>query len=413
LDLWEVTISGKTLKKDYDKNEKNQSSKRMKIIQIILLTQLVLLLAQCKDLPTRNTNEPNKEQRLPGPPPFARVKSPEINADSTITFRIWAPKASEVKLQCAALIGDQSDIMEQFNEEYWRITVKPVTSGLFYYKFLVDGVQTPDPLNALTSGNSSIITIHGKETEFFSARNIPHGIIHKHFYHNPAIEAIRSCQVYIPAEYNTQPGKRYPVLFLFHGSGGTEESWFTRGKANVILDNLIAENKAKPMIVVTPYGHTVEPGTNNWPFVQEQGDVVEDFNEVLIPLLKSNYRISDHSDNWALAGSSMGGYHTLKIGLNRLDQFGNLGSFSWGGGQDFFEENAPHVLTHPEQVNQRLNCFYMACGRDDFLFGRTEKMDSLLSSLGIAHTFYVTEGGHNIRNWRKFLYQYAQIIFRE
>ena len=109
----------------------------------------------------------------------------------------------------------------------------------------------------------------------------------------------------------------------------------------------------------------------------------------------------------------MGGYHTLKIGLNHLDQFGNLGPFSWGGGREFFEENAPHVLMNPEQINQKLSTFFIACGRDDFLFGGPEKMDSLLTGLGIKHSFYALEGGHTMRNWRQFLYQYAQIIFQD
>jgi len=350
---------------------------------------------------------------MPGPPPFARVKSPEFNADSTITFRIWAPKATDVKLQCAALIGDQSDIMERFDREYWHITVKPVKSGIFYYKFIVDGVQVPDPVNAITSGNSSIIVIHGKETEMYRVRNIPHGIIHKHLYHNPTIEAVRSVHVYTPAEYENHPDDKYPILFLLHGSGETDEFWIREGKANIILDNLIADHKAKPMIVVTPYGHTVEPGTYGWPFVQEQGDFVQDFTEVLLPFLKSKYRISDYTKDWALAGFSMGGYHALKIGLNQLDQFGNIGPFSWGGNHEFFENNAPHVLLDPDMVNEKLKTFFIACGEDDFLYRNVEKMDSLLSCSGIEHTFYVTDGGHNIKSWRKFLYLFAQNIFQE
>lgn len=385
----------------------------MKCLRFFILTILVLLSGNCRQPSTHIANEPNNEQRMPGPPPFARVKSPEFNTDGTITFRIWAPEAREVQLQCALLIGDQSDMMERFDEEYWRITIHPATSGLFRYKFIVDGVQTPDPLNSMTSGNSSIITVHGPETDFFKVRDVPHGIIHRHYYHNPFIEAVRSCHVYTPAEYRIHPHKRYPVLILFHGSGGTDESWFREGKANMILDNLIAANKARPMIVVTPYGHTVEPGTHGWPFVQEQGDFIQDFNEVLIPFLTSHYRISDNPHKWALAGFSMGGYHTLKIGLNKLDQFGNLGPFSWGGGEDFFENHAPHVMNDPEQVNQKLDVFFMACGKDDFLFKGQQEMDSLLTDLGIMHSFHVTDGGHHMRNWRKFLYHYAQIIFQD
>ena len=385
----------------------------MKLVIQLLLIVLALLSCRTHHSGNENRDKPEKEQLLPGPPPFARVKSPEFNPDSTITFRIWAPGATDVKLQCAALIGDQSDIMERFNGEYWRITIKPVTSGIFYYQFMVDGVQVPDPLNALTKVNSSIITVHGKETEMYRVRNIPHGIIHKHLYHNPAIEAVRSCQVYTPAEYENQPDGTYPVLFLLHGSGGTDESWFREGKANIILDNLIADHKARPMIVVTPYGHTVEPGTHGWPFVEEQGDFTRDFTEVLIPFLKSKYRISDDPEDWALAGFSMGGYHTLKIGLNQLDQFGNLGPFSWGGNQEFFKENAPHVLTDPEKVNEKLNTFFIACGEEDFLFRNVEKMDSLLTCSGIEHTFYATDGGHTMANWRKFMYLFAQNIFQE
>ena len=352
-----------------------------------------------------------KQTRMSGPPPFARVKSPETNPDGTITFRIWAPKADEVKLQCAGLLGKQSDQMERFDEEYWRITVKPVKSGQFRYKFMIDGVQTPDPVNPLTIGTSSVILVPGVETEFFTAQNVPHGSIHRHFYHNPAIKAVRSVHVYTPPGYEDDSEKTWPVLFLFHGSGGTDESWFRIGKANVILDNLISKGLARPMIVVAPFGHTVEPGTHGWPFVQEQGNFVQDFTEVLLPFLNARYRISAESKDRALAGFSMGGYHTLKIGLNRSD-FGNLGPFSWGGGKKFFEENALHVLKQPEEINRRTQTFFIACGRDDFLFKGAKDLDMVLTDLGIEHTFFVSDGGHDMANWRKYLFEYAQVLFR-
>lgn len=354
-----------------------------------------------------------KQKRTAGPPPFAKFKSPEFNEDGSITFRIWAPKASEVKLQCAALLGEQSDQMEQFDEEYWRITVKPVRSGKFRYKFLVDGVQTPDPVNSLTVGTSSVVLVPGKETKFFKVRKVPHGTVHRHFYHNPAIEAVRSVSVYTPPGYDDHPDQAWPILFLFHGSGGTDESWFRVGYANVILDNLIAKGKARPMIVVAPFGHTVEPGTHGWPFVQEQGDFVQDFIEVLMPYLEKHYRISNDPKKRALAGYSMGGYHTLKIGLNNLNQFGNLGPFSWGRGQKFFKEHAPRVLNHPKKVRDQIETFFIACGRDDFLFKGPQEMDAFLSDRSIKHIFFVTDGGHDMANWRKFLYEYAQLLFQD
>ena len=347
-----------------------------------------------------------KQQRMAGPPPHARVKSPEVNEDGTITFCIWAPKASEVKLQCARLLGGQSNQMERFDDEYWRITVKPSGSGQFRYKFIVDGVQTPDPVNALNIGISSVVLVPGEETAFFTARHVPHGVVHRHFYQNPTIEAVRSVHVYTPPGYDQQSQQTWPVLFLFHGSGGTDESWFRVGKANVILDNLIARGLAKPMIVVAPFGHTVEPGTHGWPFVQEQGDFVQDFTELLLPFLHSKYRISSAAQDRALAGFSMGGYHTLKIGLNRVD-FGHLAPLSWGRGRQFLEEHAPHVLKRPEALDRRIETFFIACGRDDFLFKGASELDAILTELNIEHRFVSSDGGHDMTNWRKYLYEYA------
>ncbi len=356
--------------------------------------------------------EAAKQKRMAGPPPYARVKSPEVHADGTISFRIWAPEAMEVTLQCAALLGEQSDQLERFDDEYWRITVKPVRSGQFRYKFLVDGVQTTDPVNSLTIGKSSVLWVPGEETAFFTARQVPHGTVHRHFYHNPTIESVRSVHVYTPPGYEDHPGRTWPVLFLFHGSGGTDESWFRIGKAHVILDNLIAEGKAKPMIVVAPFGHTVEPGTHGWPFVREQGDFVQDFTEVLLPYLQQHYRLSEKPQERALTGFSMGGYHTLKIGLNRKD-FGSLAPFSWGGGKKFLQENAAHVLQHPKEIDERIETLFLACGRDDFLFRGVSEMDAILTDLGIQHTFLKSDGGHDMTNWRKYLYEYAQLLFQD
>jgi enterochelin esterase family protein len=391
---------------------KTERMKPQFFIPVLLITFLIFYTG-CLSDNRGNDESGKKEELMHGPPPFARVKSPEFNEDGTITFRIWAPKATEVRLQCSGILGDQTDLLEKFNEEYWRISLKPLKSGLFQYKFMVDGVQTADPVNPLSHGSSSLILVSGIETEFFTARNVPHGSIHRHFYHNPEIEAIRSVSIYTPPGYSDNPDRAYPVLFLLHGSGGTDESWMKEGKANIILDNLIADGMAEPMIVVAPFGHTVDPGTHGWPFVQEQGDFIQDCLEILLPFVKERYRLSMDSKEWAIAGFSMGGFHALKIGLNNLDQFGNIGPFSWGGDRSFFEKNAPQTLDHPEKVNEKLSTFYIACGKDDFLLKRTMKIDTILNDLGIEHTFYVSEGGHEMTNWRKYLHLYAQLLFQD
>jgi len=266
-------------------------------------------------------------------------------------------------------------------------------------------------VNPLTIGTASVVLVPGEETKFFTVREVAHGTLHRHFYHNPAIRAVRSVTVYTPPGYADHAQRKYPVLFLFHGSGGTDESWFRSGHANIILDNLIAEGKAKPMILAAPFGHTVEPGTHGWPFVQEQGDFIGDFTDLLLPFLQSKYRISKSAADRALAGFSMGGFHTLKIGLNNLDRFTHLGCFSWAGGAAFFEEHVPLFLQQPEKIDNQLEIFYLACGRDDFLFRASQQMDSLLSELKIDHAFFVSDGGHEMANWRKFLYHYAQRLF--
>jgi len=170
---------------------------------------------------------------------------------------------------------------------------------------------------------------------------------------------------------------------------------------------------AQPMILVMPYGHTVEPGTNNWPFVQERGDFISDFIKDLIPYVEKNYRISGQAKNRALAGFSMGGYHTLKIGLNHPEMFGNLGVFSWGAGRDWLAEHAPSMITGPDKQALQFELFQLACGKDDFLIQGARDLDAALTGLNIEHDFTVSDGGHSMFNWRKYLYRLTQELFRE
>jgi enterochelin esterase-like enzyme len=346
-----------------------------------------------------------------GPPPYAWVKSPEEHPNGMVSFRIWAPNATAVTLEAGELIGDQPNALKKYDEENWSVTVRPKEAGLFQYRFSIDGVPTIDPVNSWTSGNDSLIFVPGKEADFFSRKHVPQGALH--FYYNPSIEAVRRVTVYTPPGYFEDGEKTYPVMFLLHGSGCTDASWTEIGMANVIVDNLIAAGLAKPMILVMPYGHTVEPGTHGWPFVQEQGDFVQDFTQVLLPWLKQQYHLSSESKDWAMAGFSMGGYHTLKIGLNQLAQFGHLGVFSWGGGRDFFQEHAPQVLTEPQAVDRHLQTWFIACGTGDFLFRGASEMSKTLADVHIEHSFHSSEGGHSMANWRRYLYQFAQMVSQD
>jgi enterochelin esterase family protein len=340
------------------------------------------------------------------------ANSPEYHDDGTVSFRIWAPKAARVTLE-SELLENRPNELVKGEDDMWSITLLPLKAGLYKYRFLVDGVITVDPTNSLTDGVNNLIFIKGDEADFYTARHVPHGSVHLDYYHSKSLGIDRPVHVYTPPGYAADEDRTYPVLFLFHGSGGTDRSWIDMGKANVILDNLIADGLAIPMIVVTPFGHTVEPGTSGWPFVQERGDFAEDFMNDLVPFVEEQYRVSSRAQGRALAGFSMGGYHTLKIGLKHLKDFDFLGVFSWGPNMEYIEENEPGFFDNLDSMNRSLQLLWIACGREDFLFRGVTEFDALLSERGVDHTFFVSEGGHSMTNWRRYLYDFAQLIFRD
>jgi len=377
----------------------------------LLFVYLLLLLQHFPPVQNSFSAQPDQQHHMG--PPFLRVNSPEFNSDSTITFRIWAPNAGEIKLDSPELLNGQPDSLTKQDDGVWSITVKPAKAGLYEYLFLVDGVRTVDPKYIVTYQNANLLFVPGKEADFYTLKNVPHGAVQQHFYFSKSINTVRRVHIYMPPGYENNPEKNYPVLYLFHGSGGMDDSWIQTGRANVILDNLIALGLAQPMILVMPYGHTVEPGTSGWPFVQEKGDFISDFINDLVPFVEKNLRISKHAKNRALAGFSMGGYHTLKIGLNHTDLFGNLGVFSWGAGRDWFAEHVPSVIAGPDKQAPQFEQFRLVCGKDDFLIQGARDLDAALTGLNIKHTFIVSDGGHSMFNWRMYLYRFAQVLFRE
>jgi enterochelin esterase-like enzyme len=376
-----------------------------------LSLSLILLIIFLFQAPDFLFSQENKQQRV-GPPSWTMANSPEIHSDGTVSFRIWAPEAGEVKMESELLEGQYS-LLTKGDNNIWSIQVTPSKAGLFKYRFLVDDVITVDPTNDITDATWNLIFIKGDEADFYTVKEVPHGVIHQHFYHSKYLNSERPFHIYTPPDYYSNSQKKYPVLFLLHGSGGTDASWIKMGKANVILDNLVAAGKAKSMIVILPYGHTVEPGTSGWPFVREKGDFIKDFFDELLPVAEKLYRISNQPKDRAIAGFSMGGYHSLKIGLNHLDQFDYVGIFSWGAGRKWLAENAPQTIINPENVNLNLKLLWIACGKNDFLFKNVQDLDETLTELDINHTFVVNDGGHSMINWRHYLYQFAQLLFKE
>ncbi len=346
-----------------------------------------------------------------------QLKSPEVHSDGRVTFRLRAPAARAVSVR-----GDWDDNgwrHEMANDGgVWSATTPAMAPDMYSYSFDVDGVRLPDPRNpvikpASNGGPVSLVDVPGARAAYQAIRAVPHGAAHVHYYSSQATGGLRRLHVYTPPGYETG-GARYPVLYLLHGSGDSDAEWLTVGRAGIILDNLIAEGKAKPMIVAMPDGHPVSPMAGQ----EMRGRNTELFTADLMgdamPLVEKLYRASGKREDRALAGLSMGGGQTLAAGLANLDRFSHLGVFS-SGVRDAadFESRHGAVLGAPAKTNARLKLFWIGCGIKDT--GAMPGLKTLRASLdghGIKYTYRESESGHNWRQWRLYLSEFAPSLFR-
>ncbi|HEX4948644.1 MAG TPA: alpha/beta hydrolase-fold protein, partial [Blastocatellia bacterium] len=340
------------------------------------------------------------------PPPDGLV-SPEVHADGKVTFRIRAPKAAEV-----TLFGDWMPVgskhpMTKDAEGVWSTTISGIEATIHLYSFTVDGVTMADPVNPRIKlrqrTSASLVEIPAKGAPW-EVRDVPHGSVDVNWLRTPVINGeTRQVFVYLPPGYEKNPKQRYPVLYLLHGSGDTAESWTQVGATNLILDNLIAEKKAKPMIVLMPLGHAVPFGSpreiavRNVPLMEEY--VLKD----LMPWAEAKYRIASGRQDRAMAGLSMGGGQTFAIGFGHLDLFSAIGVFSSAPGQDWATKNKA-VLEDAKSTNAKLNVFWYGVGDKDPVFTRAKEASDLFNKHQIRHTFRVYEGGlHTWPIWRRCL----------
>ena len=332
-----------------------------------------------------------------------RIISPEVKNDRTVTFRFVAPQAHQVLVAVEYLDGLRP--LRLGENGIWEITLGPFAQELYSYNFVVDGVAMIDPRNPVikigTGTTNSLLDIPGQPPLFFNERPVPHGTIHLHRYDSKTLGITRGLNVYTPPDYDLNPKQKYAVLYLLHGAGDNERGWSTIGRANVILDNLIAEKKSVPMIIVMPDGHA--PPTDGI-----ENSFHEDLVSDIIPYVEANYRIKADAGNRALAGLSMGGFQTLDIGISHQDLFGWIGVFS-GGINDTYERTHGEFL---DSANKNLNLFWIGIGKTDFLWERNENLLKLLQGKKVKHTFRLTEGGHTWKNWRSYLHEFAQLIFQ-
>jgi enterochelin esterase family protein len=341
----------------------------------------------------------------------------EVHSDRTVTFKLRAPEAADVKIS-----GDftqTAQAMTKAADGTWSLTVGPLHPAIYNYAFTVNGVRVVDPANPMLGAadrgtGSSLFEVKGDKPAPWDVQPVPHGTVHINYYVSKKFESPRMVYIYTPPGYETSTG-RYPALYLMHGAGGEESSWFAEGRANLILDNAIAEGKAKPMIVVMPYGRPSPSAMfgPNTPTPQTQGvvfpnDVVED----VIPFAEKTYRISARADDRAIAGLSMGGNQTLEVGLTHLDTFHYIGAFSPVVFNQSVEQDFKELLGDSAASNKKIKLFYIYCGKTDTLFPSIQSFSKLLDERHIHHKFIETEEWHVWRNWRDYLADFVPRLFR-
>ena len=311
--------------------------------------------------------------------------------------------------------------MEKDERGIWSLTTAPMEPDIYVYSFAVDGVRNLDLNNPLIKYNllniDSQVHVPGPLTIPWELNDVPHGELHRHFYHSKIAGDDRDFYVYTPPGYDPRSGKRYPVLYLLHGYSDDATAWSSVGMANVILDNLIARKQAKPMIIVMPLGYgTMEVVHAGWERLREAGlwqRNLEKFKGALLdevmPQAEKGYRIQSDANSRAIAGLSMGGSESLMVGLNHLERFSWVGAFSSGGLNTNYTAEFPSL---DEKANKKLKLLWIGCGEQDHLINDNEKFRDWLKSQGVQCTWVQTPGQHSFRVWRRYLAQLAPLLFQ-
>jgi enterochelin esterase-like enzyme len=351
--------------------------------------------------------------------------TPEVHADHSVTFYLYDPGAGEVGLSLDGHAGLLP--MTKDDQGVWSVTVAPMQPDLYDYIFVADGVPVLDPSNANVNPNlrspSNVFEVPGTEAEPWDVQDVSHGIVHHHFYKSAIVGDQRDFFVYTPPSYNPREHREYPVLYLLHGYTDDARGWIALGRANVILDNLIAEGKAKPIIVVMPLGYgapEIVTGSHaSFDHAALRQKNFDRFTQALltevIPQVQSMYRVSTKREDRAIAGLSMGGAESLLTGLNHIDTFAWVGSFSAGGLQPDFAEDFPALNVGSAA---RLRLLWIACGKDDRYVGKSplimlnRQLVAWLRSNNVPVTFVETPGMHEWPVWRKNLIQLSQLLFQ-
>lgn len=335
------------------------------------------------------------------------IISPQVNPDKTVTFRFLAPSAKDVKLD--AQFEKKPVPMTKDSSGIWSVTVGPVEPDMYPYHFVVDRVNVSDPNNSTIFPNegfqNSIVEITGDTPLIHTIQNVPHGTLSYRYYYSSEL-GVRPVVIYTPPGYEKNTEIKYPVLYLLHSTTDIEETWTKVGRANIILDNLIHQGKAVPMIVVMPYGRAYpiisksSGSLRTWDNMQE---FKKDFLNNLLPFVQENYRVKTDRDNRAIAGFSGGGGETLYLGLNNPDMFRWVCGFAPGMLKEEFNRNNAIAFKNPTLTNQRLKLFWIGVGKEDGLYPVISDYLKVLDEKKINHETFISGGGHTWMNCKLYL----------
>ncbi|HEY6269379.1 MAG TPA: alpha/beta hydrolase-fold protein [Candidatus Acidoferrum sp.] len=355
----------------------------------------------------------------PAQTPPAPLISPDVHADRTVTFRLRAPNDKEVSVSIEGVPKPLA--MQKDDQGVWSVTTDPMAPDYYGYSFIADGVGMFDPSNHAVKPNflyrASEMHVPGAASASWEIAVVPHGEIHHHFYKSGVVGDDRGYYVYTPPSYDPRGKQTYPVLYLLHGFSDDASAWTAVGRANVILDNLIAQGKAKPMLVVMPLGYGAPEVLFPNPGVFRDRSLTDrnfdKFREALltevIPRVEAEYSVIKDRNSRAIAGLSMGGSESLLTGLNNLDKFGWIGAFSSGGITEEFDKEFPGL---DAKSTEKLHLLWIACGTDDRLIDINRKVRAWLATKNVKHVDIETPGYHAWMVWRRNLTEFSSLLFR-
>lgn len=367
------------------------------------------------------------------------IISPEINTDNSVTFRLFAPNAKEVQVTgdflptvkmdtpMGQMDGPGKASLTKTENGVWELKTPVLNPELYGYSFVVDGLTVTDPSNPFlirdVASVTNIFIVGGGHADLFLTKDLPHGSVTRRWYDSPGLGMDRRITIYTPPGYESS-SEKYPVLYLLHGAGGDEEAWIALGRTAQIMDNLIAQGKAKPMIVVMPNGNVIQdgaPGDGSKNFYKPQfmipktmdGTYEGAFGDI-IKFVESNYRVKADKAHRAIAGLSMGGYHTLHISRFYPNTFDYMGLFS---AAIMAREDATGKVysnfdqTLKAQMDNGYKLYWIAIGKTDFLYDANKEYRAKLDAMKMPYEYVESEGGHTWRNWRVYLTQFAPRLF--